>query len=463
MLAAVRSMCVWCVVLCAMSALNAACYLSDPAPPSSAPTHDLGGMPDLDAMEMAVQMSDLSGDMSEDLSPDMALDQEPDADVLDEGEMGAEADDGGELGGPVARCQAPCVQTVVGSGDVALASEPSFPADAMSVALYEPRGVVVRGDMLYVTDQRRHTLYRVDLSTGEMEPLIGGQDRAVAQDGSFAEASLRAPYALALDVGLMRGRRLYLTQQLGQDAVLPWRDYGVSIVDLDLGTIRSIGCGELTGDRYFTGLYVTSSAFYAVSTQESLVYRIDRRTEECERWVGPVGSGAQHELAGMSGVLAVAVSADDSVMYLAESQRGCVRELLFDSAGAYRDGSAAGTCGDLTSSTSVRPRGLAYLESAEELYFTSFTTTDGMQRAELWRARASGGGRPLVNVMSGEGAGFQDGPLSQAQYFLPEALFRSGEELYLVDTGRQVMEGGTLVRRDARIRRIILQTPMQTP
>lgn len=226
------------------------CYLSDTNPPALEPamSADMRGMspPDLgpdaaggdmpDALDMldASDMPDLPGD--DDLSRDAQSDE--DASLTDDA-----SDDAGPLESPrpVVPCDAPCIQTIAGDGGLADAPLGS-PRDALAATLDDPRGAALLEGALYVTDQRRHMIYKINLSTGEIDPLVGSPDRPQAQDGALATASLRAPHAIvASDPDSMAGgRALYFTQQLATDPVLGWRDYGLGVIELDSGELRSI-------------------------------------------------------------------------------------------------------------------------------------------------------------------------------------------------------------------------------
>jgi len=68
------------------------------------------------------------------------------------------------------------VQQVIGSGREGLIDGP-----ASTAAFYQPQGLAIDGDTLYVADTENHAIRTVDLATGTVATIAGTGEQAMAR------------------------------------------------------------------------------------------------------------------------------------------------------------------------------------------------------------------------------------------------------------------------------------------
>ena len=110
---------------------------------------------------------------------------------------------------------------------------------ATNAQLNQPAGIVVRGDVLFISDVVSHTVRRID-AAGVISTLSGnpGVPGFSGDAGPAASASLNRPVALALTPD---GRQLFISDQ---------ENDRVRAIDLETGAIRTFAG---TGSRVYSG------------------------------------------------------------------------------------------------------------------------------------------------------------------------------------------------------------------
>lgn len=229
------------------------------------------------------------------------------------------------------------VRRVIGSGEEGLADGP-----AEAARLYQPQGVALDGDTLYVADTENHALRVVDLATGNVATLAGTGEQLMGErvGGPALRTALSSPWDLTILDGVlyvaMAGTHQVWSMRLGETWIGPHtgnaaealRDgpllaasmnqpSGIThdgerlyVADSEASAIRAITPGAdgfihtIVGEGLFEfgdrdgvgpanvrlqhplGVAWHAGTLYVADTYNHKIKRLDPTTAECTTWLG---------------------------------------------------------------------------------------------------------------------------------------------------------------------------------
>jgi DNA-binding beta-propeller fold protein YncE len=160
------------------------------------------------------------------------------------------------------------VQQVIGSGREALTD-----GSASEAAFYQPQGLALDGDTLYVADTENHAIRAVDLATGNVVTVAGTGEQLMGEriGGPALRTDLSSPWDLALLDGTlyiaMAGTHQIWSMRIGETTVQPHTGNSrEALVDGPLAAASMNQPSGLTTDG--TRLYVTDSEASAIRVIE---------------------------------------------------------------------------------------------------------------------------------------------------------------------------------------------------
>jgi DNA-binding beta-propeller fold protein YncE len=160
------------------------------------------------------------------------------------------------------------VKRVIGSGQEGLIDGP-----ALTAAFYQPQGLALDGDTLYVADTENHAIRAVDLTTGHVVTLAGTGEQLMGQPvgGPALQTALSSPWDLAIvDSTLyiaMAGTHQIWSMHIGGSTIEPHTGNGAEA--LRDGPLREASMNQPSGiDTDGTVLYVADSEASAIRAIE---------------------------------------------------------------------------------------------------------------------------------------------------------------------------------------------------
>lgn len=269
------------------------------------------------------------------------------------------------------------VQQIIGSGSEGFQDGP-----AEQAAFYQPQGLALDGDTLYVADTENHAVRVIDLATGTVATVAGtGEQLMGARVGGPAlRTQLSSPWDLALLGGTlyiaMAGTHQIWSLRQGETTVQPHTGNGAEalrdgplteasmnqpsgltedgtvlyVADSEASAIRRITLGSggqiqtIIGEGLFefgdqdgigaanvrlqhpTGLAWHDDVAYIADTYNHKIKRLDPETGECRSWLG---SGEAAHRDGEAGVAAFAEPCGVTVargrLFIADTNNHAIR------------------------------------------------------------------------------------------------------------------------------------------
>jgi hypothetical protein len=159
------------------------------------------------------------------------------------------------------------VQRVIGSGEEGFADGPAGEA-----TFYQPQGLALDGDTLYVADTENHALRTVDLHGGQVATLAGTGEQLMGRrvGGPARRTALSSPWDLALVDGTlyvaMAGTHQIWAMTLGSDEIAPHTGNGrEALVD---------GPREQASMNQPSGLATDGAVLYVADSEASAIRAI---------------------------------------------------------------------------------------------------------------------------------------------------------------------------------------------
>lgn len=214
------------------------------------------------------------------------------------------------------------VKTIAGNGQQA--REFHKGGNAPDVQLSSPWDLVLHQGVLYIAMAGFHQLWSLDLLTKEARPHAGnGRERIV--DGVLAEAELAQPSGITTD-----GQKLYFTDSETsaiRTADLERTGRVDTIVGLHLFEFGDIdGVGEDVRLQHPIGIDILDGILYVADTYNNKIKKINPTTKEASGFLGTGAAGNEDGAADMAqfhepGGLSIA----DGKMYIADTNNHSIR------------------------------------------------------------------------------------------------------------------------------------------
>lgn len=269
------------------------------------------------------------------------------------------------------------VRLAIGSGEAGLRDGP-----AEAAAFYQPQGLALDGDTLYVADTENHAIRTVNLATGQVATVAGTGEQLMGARvvGPARQTPLSSPWDLALLDGTlyvaMAGVHQIWSLRPGEGTIQPHTGNGAEalrdgplaaasmnqpsglttdgavlyVADSEASAIRRIVPGPggrietIVGEGLFEfgdqdgvgapnvrlqhplGVAWHDGLLYVADTYNHKIKRLDPRTAECRSWLG---SGEAGHRDGVAGAAALAepsgLSVADGTLYVADTNNHAVR------------------------------------------------------------------------------------------------------------------------------------------
>lgn len=207
------------------------------------------------------------------------------------------------------------VKTIAGTGEQARMFHRG--GNARFVQLKSPWDVVVEGENLYIAMAGFHQIWRYDLRTKEASPYAGnGRERII--DGTLSNAELAQPSGIVSD-----GGKLYFTDSetsAVRSADLNANGHVKTIVGLHLFEFGDVdGIGDEVRLQHPIGIELHDGALYIADTYNNKIKRIYPATRGASSFLGSGAPGHEdgagvfaefHEPAGLSAALGKLYIAD---------------------------------------------------------------------------------------------------------------------------------------------------------
>lgn len=214
------------------------------------------------------------------------------------------------------------VKTIAGTGQQA--RTPHQGGKAGLVQLSSPWDLDLNGGVLYIAMAGFHQLWSLDLSTGEARPYAGnGRERIV--DGALADAELAQPSGIVSD-----GEKLYFTDS--ETSAIRTAGLGSTgrvetIVGLHLFEFGDVdGIGEEVRLQHPIGIDMKDGVLFVADTYNNRMKKINPITKEATRFIGtgaagdadgPANEATFHEPSGLS--------IANGMMYIADTNNHAIR------------------------------------------------------------------------------------------------------------------------------------------
>jgi DNA-binding beta-propeller fold protein YncE len=239
------------------------------------------------------------------------------------------------------------VRQVIGSGEEGRADGP-----APGASFYQPQGLALIEDTLYVADTENHLLRAIDLGSGAVRTVAGTGDQLMGErvGGVADRTALSSPWDLAVDDGVlyvaMAGTHQLWAMPLGRGTIAPHTGNGAeALVD---GPLADASMNQPSG------LAATGGRLYVADSEASAIRVVDLSRGEIRTVVGEglfefgdrdgVGAATvrlQHPLgvAWHDGRLLIADTYNHKIKRLDPTTAEC-RTLFGDGVPGHQDGEA---------------------------------------------------------------------------------------------------------------------------
>ncbi|MBX9652618.1 redoxin domain-containing protein [bacterium] len=210
------------------------------------------------------------------------------------------------------------VTTVAGTGKQGWEREKGGAAKSMSLA--SPWDLLLKGDNLYIAMAGTHQIWVMDVKKGKVKPYAGsGQENIF--DASFPEAAFAQPSGLASD-----GKYLYVADsETSSIRKLSYADDTVeTIVGRGLFEFGDIdGSGDKARLQHALGVAVKDGLLYVADTYNNKIKVIDPNTTQTKTFLGDGKEGSSDEPAQFDEPGGVSIVGN--TMYVADTNNHLIR------------------------------------------------------------------------------------------------------------------------------------------
>ena len=214
------------------------------------------------------------------------------------------------------------VKTIAGTGEQAGMFHQG--GNARFISLRSPWDVVLEGETLYIAMAGFHQLWSYDLNTQEARPYAGnGRERII--DGSLSNAELAQPSGIVSD-----GERLYFTDSetsAVRSADLNGKGYVKTIVGLHLFEFGDVdGIGDEVRLQHPIGIELHDGALYIADTYNNKIKRIYPATRGATSYLG-IGTPGHEDGAGVFAQFhePAGISVARGKLYIADTNNHAIR------------------------------------------------------------------------------------------------------------------------------------------
>ena len=289
----------------------------------------------------------------------------------------------------------------------------------LAAGFNSPTGIVCDGADLYVADSFNHSIRKVVIATGAVSTFAGSGVQAFA-DGTGAEAMFNTPYGIATD-----GVNLYVTDN-GNSAVRR--------ILIATGLVSTLA-EPVAGLASPTGIATDGTSLFVADAFDNVVRKIVIASQALSTLAGDAVNGAPGSTDATGG--AARFSAPGGItraggnLYLADSGNGTIRQIVAAS------GVVATLAGTPASANGIGPA--AGFKSPYDL------TTDGQNiyvadtgSSTIRKIVIATG---VVSTLAGSAdlPGAEDGTGSAARFNAPGSITTDGTYLFVADTGNNTV------------------------
>lgn len=195
-------------------------------------------------------------------------------------------------------------------------------------AFSRPQGLALLRESLYVADTGNHALRRINLNTGKVDTLCGNGQSGKMIEGADTHLSLNHPQALAVTQNqlfiAMAGDNTIWSYDLGR-AELKWCA-GAGLLDVRDGN------GYMAAFAQPVSLAIVEQVLYVCDALGSAVRSLQVRSDLVQTLVGQGvweygDADGPRQLAQLQNPQAIALAEDASVLWIADSGNGRLRQL----------------------------------------------------------------------------------------------------------------------------------------
>ena len=207
---------------------------------------------------------------------------------------------------------------------------------ASSGLLYDPRGIALDGNLLFIADRDNNAVEELNLTTGTLTTIAGNGTFGDAGDGGPAiAAELASPTAVAVDA---TGQNVYIADTFN-DAI---REVNLAsgIITTVAGTLGTSGFsgdgGPATSATLFdpTGVAVDGSGnIYIADSDNEVVRKVTTSTGLISTFAGTPqtqgysGDGGLATSAELSTPLGLALNSTGTTLFIADRDNNAIREV----------------------------------------------------------------------------------------------------------------------------------------
>jgi len=210
------------------------------------------------------------------------------------------------------------VTTIAGTGKQGWERERGGAAKGMSLA--SPWDLLLKGDNLYIAMAGTHQIWVMDVKKGKVKPYAGSGHENIF-DGSFPEAAFAQPSGLASD-----GKYLYVADsETSSIRKLNYADDSVeTIVGKGLFEFGDIdGSGDNARLQHALGVAVKDGVLYVADTYNNKIKIIDPNTTQTKTFLGDGKEGSGDEPAQFDEPGGVSIA--DNKLYVADTNNHLIR------------------------------------------------------------------------------------------------------------------------------------------
>lgn len=264
-----------------------------------------------------------------------------------------------------------------------------------------PRGVVASGHLLFVADQKNHSIRRIDTSTGEVSTMAGYPGVSGVDDGTGINARFNSPEGIDTD-----GQYLYVADT--KNHAIRKIDMAGNVITL-AGKRGQAGSSDGTGRNALfrgpTAIVLLGDFLYVADTDNHTIRKVDRRNGDTVTIAGTVGKAGMDDGEGLSAKFhyPLGIATDGRYLYVADTYNHTIRR--------------------------VDP------ETGDVITLAGKVTEPGsgdQDYSMIRRLDPNTGGVITVPGKAGE-PGYQDGSLAGAQFYYPYGLVVKGSSLFVTD------------------------------
>jgi hypothetical protein len=331
---------------------------------------------------------------------------------------------------------------VIASGEATtLAGTASIPGSndgtGSAAQFNTPAGIAIDGTNLYVSDMGNHTIRKVVIATGVVSTLAGTAGSSGGDDGTGSTARFNGPIGITTD-----GTNLYVADH--DNNTIRQIVINTGVVTTLAGTAGIFGYDDgIGGNAHFAGpqgIVRDGGSLYVSDTGNHTIRKIDIGTAEVTTLAGTAwssgsgdGSGTEAQFNEPRGI-----ASDGTSLYVADAGNHTIRKIDIATAAVTTLAGNAGLSGSEDGTGSAArfklPRSVA--SAGTDLYVAD--TGNGTIRKLII---ASG---EVTTLAGTAGTSSKDGTGSAAGFLLPHGIAVDGGNLYVADTGNNLIRKITI-------------------